>query len=88
MTGSSGDQLGAKLGQGSISASIRLRMLGSMGQVGSGGGNAGIKSFFTLLQKNILNRQARDVRNELRIAIVTRVGTNAPPTDAKPRGAD
>jgi putative transposase len=47
------------------------RMLGSMGQVGSAGDNAAMESFFALLQKNVLNRQAWDTRDQLRIAIVS-----------------
>jgi putative transposase len=47
------------------------RMLGSMGQVGSAGDNAAMESFFSLLQKNVLNRQSWDTREQLRIAIVT-----------------
>lgn len=44
---------------------------GSMGQVGSAGDNAAMESFFSLLQKNVLNRQASwDTRQELRAAIV------------------
>ena len=46
-------------------------MLGSMGQVGSAGDNAAMESFFSLLQKNVLNRQTWDTRDQLRIAIVT-----------------
>ena len=49
----------------------RHRMLGSMGQVGSAGDNAAMESFFSLLQKNVLNRQTWDTRDQLRIAIVT-----------------
>jgi transposase InsO family protein len=49
----------------------RHRMLGSMGQVGSAGDNAAMESFFSLLQKNVLNRQSWTTRDELRIAIVT-----------------
>lgn len=47
------------------------RMLGSMGQVGSAGDNAAMESFFSLLQKNVLNRHAWDTRDQLRLAIVT-----------------
>jgi putative transposase len=47
------------------------RMLGSMGQVGSAGDNAAMESFFSLLQKNVLNRQVWDTREQLRIAIIT-----------------
>jgi putative transposase len=47
-------------------------MVGSMGQVGSAGDNAAMESFFSLLQKNVLNRRSRwDNRDQLRIAIVT-----------------
>jgi transposase InsO family protein len=49
----------------------RHRMRGSMGQVGSAGDNAAMESFFSLLQKNVLNRQSWDTRDQLRIAIVT-----------------
>ena len=47
------------------------QMLGSMGQVGSAGDNAAMESFFSLLQKNVLNRRTWQTREELRIAIVT-----------------
>jgi len=47
------------------------RMVGSMGQVGSAGDNAAMESFFSLLQKNVLNRKQWETRDELRIAIVT-----------------
>jgi len=43
-------------------------MVGSMGQVGSAGDNAAMESFFSLLQKNVLDRRVWD---ELRIEIVT-----------------
>jgi putative transposase len=49
----------------------RHQMLGSMGQVGSAGDNAAMESFFSLLQKNVLNRRTWQTREELRIAIVT-----------------
>jgi len=49
----------------------RHRMVGSMGQVGSAGDNAAMESFFSLLQKNVLDRQRWATRDELRIAIVT-----------------
>jgi transposase InsO family protein len=52
-------------------ALTRYRMVGSMGQVGSAGDNAAMESFFALLQKNVLDRQRWDTRDELRIAIVT-----------------
>lgn len=46
-------------------------MVGSMGQVGSAGDNAAMESFFALLQKNVLDRQRWETRDELRLAIVT-----------------
>ena len=52
-------------------ALIRHEMVGSMGQVGSAGDNAAMESFFSLLQKNVLDRQPWATREELRIAIVT-----------------
>ncbi|WP_183657099.1 IS3 family transposase [Prauserella isguenensis] len=49
----------------------RHHMRGSMGQVGSAGDNAAMESFFSLLQRNVLNRRTWATREELRIAIVT-----------------
>ena len=46
-------------------------MVGSMGRVGAAGDNAAMESFFSLLQKNVLDRQVWATRDELRIAIVT-----------------
>jgi putative transposase len=43
-----------------------------MGRVGACADNAAMESFFSLLQKNVLNRQRRwSSREELRLAIVT-----------------
>ncbi len=42
-----------------------------MGRVGAAGDNAAMESFFSLLQKNVLNRRSWATRDELRIAIVT-----------------
>lgn len=42
-----------------------------MGQVGAGGDNAAMESFFALLQKNVLDRKRWRTREELRIAIIT-----------------
>jgi transposase InsO family protein len=36
----------------------RHHMIGSMGRVGAAGDNAAMESFFSLLQKNVLNRRA------------------------------
>ena len=45
---------------------------GSMGRVGACADNAAMESFFSLLQKNVLDRQRRwTSREELRLAIVT-----------------
>jgi putative transposase len=52
-------------------ALTRYAMVGSMGQVGSAGDNAAMESFFSLLQKNVLNRRRWATRDELRIAIIT-----------------
>ena len=41
-----------------------------MGRVGSAGDNAAMESFFSLLQKNVLNRQTWTTRDELRLAII------------------
>ncbi|BCO39181.1 integrase [Mycobacterium paraintracellulare] len=49
----------------------RHDMVGSMGRVGAAGDNAAMESFFSLLQKNVLNRRRYDTREQLRIAIVT-----------------
>jgi putative transposase len=46
-------------------------MVGSMGRVGAAGDNAAMESFFSLLQKNVLNKKTWATREELRIAIVT-----------------
>jgi len=49
----------------------RHQMLGSMGQVGSAGDNAAMESFFSLLQRNVLDRHRWTSREQLRIAIIT-----------------
>jgi transposase InsO family protein len=54
-----------------IRALARHSMVGSMGRVGAAGDNAAMESFFSLLQKNVLNRRSWATREELRIAIVT-----------------
>jgi len=46
-------------------------MVGSMGRVGAAGDNAAMESFFSLLQKNVLDRRRWNTREDLRIAIVT-----------------
>lgn len=47
-----------------------LNMVGSMGRVGAAGDNAAAESFFSLLQKNVLNQQRWATRDELRLAII------------------
>ena len=42
-----------------------------MGRVGAAADNAAMESFFSLLQKNVLNRRTWTTREQLRIAIVT-----------------
>jgi transposase InsO family protein len=49
----------------------RHGMVGSMGRVGAAGDNAAMESFFSLLQKNVLDRRRWATREELRIAIIT-----------------
>jgi transposase InsO family protein len=52
-------------------ALTRHGMVGSMGQVASAADNAAMESFFSLLQRNVLDRRRWATRDELRIAIVT-----------------
>ncbi len=49
----------------------RHDLVGSMGQVASAGDNAAMESFFSLLQKNVLNRHRWTSRDELRLALIT-----------------
>ena len=46
-------------------------LTGSMGRVGACGDNAAMESFFSLLQKNVLDTRRWRTREELRLAIVT-----------------
>ena len=48
---------------------------GSMGRVGSSGDNAAMESFFSLLQKNVLDTRRWETREDLRLAIVTWIET-------------
>ena len=50
-------------------------LTGSMGRVGACGDNAAMESFFSLLQKNILNTRRWKSREELRLAIVSWIET-------------
>lgn len=54
-----------------VHALNRFQMVGSMGRVGAAGDNAAMESFFSLLQRNVLDRQQWATREQLRIAIVT-----------------
>lgn len=54
-----------------VHALNRHHMVGSMGRVGAAGDNAAMESFFSLLQKNVLNTRRWNTREELRLAIVT-----------------
>ncbi|MGW2236961.1 IS3 family transposase [Streptomyces sp. NPDC001759] len=54
-----------------VRALDRHRMVGSIGRVGAAGDNAAMESFFSLLQKNVLDRRSWTSREDLRIAIVT-----------------
>ncbi|MCH0538873.1 IS3 family transposase [Streptomyces sp. MUM 203J] len=54
-----------------VRALDRHRMAGSIGRVGAAGDNAAMEFFFSLLQKNVLDRRSWTTREELRIAIVT-----------------
>lgn len=53
-----------------VSTLNELDMIGSMGRVGAAGDNAAAESFFSLLQKNVLNRQRWATRDDLRLAII------------------
>jgi len=46
-------------------------LTGSMGRVGACADNAAMESFFSLLQKNVLDRQRWTTRQQLRLAITT-----------------
>lgn len=48
----------------------RHDLAGSMGQVASAGDNAAMESFFSLLQKNVLDQRRWATREELRLAII------------------
>ncbi len=54
-----------------VHALNRHDLVGSMGRVGAAGDNAAMESFFSLLQRNVLDRCSWNTREQLRIAIVT-----------------
>lgn len=53
-----------------VTTLTRHGLTGSMGRVGACADNAAMESFFSLLQKNVLDRQRWATRDELRIAII------------------
>lgn len=50
-------------------------LTGSMGRVGACGDNAAMESFFSLLQKNVLDTRRWRTQEELRLAVVTWIET-------------
>src|SRR5215207_6187009 len=54
-----------------VRALHHAQLRGSMGRVGACADNAAMESFFSLLQKNVLNRRRWPNREQLRLAIVT-----------------
>jgi transposase InsO family protein len=50
-------------------------LIGSMGRSYGAGDNASMESFFSLLQKNVLNTRRWETREDLRLAIVTWIET-------------
>ncbi|MBQ0897977.1 IS3 family transposase [Micromonospora sp. U56] len=54
-----------------VKALRRNGLTGSMGRVGACGDNAAMESFFALLQRNVLDRQRWQTRQDLRLAMVT-----------------
>lgn len=46
------------------------KLVGSMGRVGAAGDNAAMESFFSTLQKNVLNRKSWTTRDQLRARII------------------
>ncbi len=63
-----GSQLGLRA---YVQMLARNRLRGSMGRVAAYACNAAMESFFSLLQKNVLNRKRWATRHELRLAIIT-----------------
>lgn len=54
-----------------VRALRRHEVRGSMGRVATCADNAAMESFFSLLQKNVLNTKKWQTREQLRLAIVT-----------------
>jgi len=53
-----------------LKALKKYKLNGSMGRVGACGDNAAMESYFSLLQKNVFDRQQWDTRDQLRLEIV------------------
>ncbi|UOX93025.1 IS3 family transposase [Amycolatopsis sp. FBCC-B4732] len=67
---------GAQFRSGAYRRLLRAHGLaGSMGRVGACGDNAAMESFFSLLQKNVLDTRRWRTREELRLAIVSWIET-------------
>lgn len=54
-------------------ASARSSLLMTSLRAGACGDNSAMESFFALLQKNVLDRSRWDTRDQLRLAIITRI---------------
>ena len=54
-----------------VGALSRAGLEGSMGRVATCADNAAMESFFSLLQKNVLDRRRWETREQLRLAIIT-----------------
>lgn len=52
-------------------ALVANKLQGSMGRVASAGDDAAMESFFSLLQRNVLDRKTWATRDELRVEIIT-----------------
>jgi transposase InsO family protein len=63
---------GSQFRSGKFVRALReAELVGSMGRTGTCADNAAMESFFSLLQKNVLDRKRWRTREELRLAIVT-----------------
>ena len=73
-----------------VRALDRHGMVGSMGRVGAAGDNAAMESFFSLLQKNVLDRRTlgHPRRTPHRDRHLDRTDLPPPPTTTRPRPVD
>jgi hypothetical protein len=63
---------GSQFGSHAFVRTLRTNgLFGSMGRVGPGGDSAAMEFFFARRQKNVLDRQRWDTREQLRLAIIT-----------------